>query len=717
MRLHGLFLLLLLPYAAGASSTNAPLTSPIAVPWGDATWRLRSDPASGALLGIENGNDPRHMDWLRQPGHWDKKRNWIGAPLRQGEPDLTGWGFLERNGRRCSPSKVIRTSERSWESTVESDGLRVTVIRKIDQAGDLIESYEFTNAGTNILSLPLGSISITAPFFDQYPDSVTSTASRCNTHIWTGGSSAWVNAVRMGADAPHLGLALTEGSLDAYSQRGNAPNDRGLFLLHPGPMTLKPGDSQTLAWKLFWHRGWDDFFAKLKSTPGFVRMIAKEYVVPAGQPLEISADTEGSLDAAVLSVNGYPVPFRSEGGHLTARIPTDKPGDLLVELDLNSRKTWLRAFVTPPTDDLIEARLKFIVRKQQHHAEGGAVPQGDPLDGAYLAFDNETGKQVFDAKWRDHNAGRERLAMGVLGALYLPRCKDQGFREELKASLLHYAEFLTRELEDDSGVVYQDTGRHSSGRLYNYPWMAHFHLAMYRASGDTAQLERFVRVMRAYYHQGGARYYSIGIPVTDGLKALRDAGRTAEYEELLGLFRSHADVITANGLNYPRHEVNFEQSIVAPAVQLLCEVYLATGEKSYLKAAKLQMPVLEAFAGQQPDSRLNEIAIRHWDDHWFGKRKLYGDTLPHYWSTINALAYAYYGLATGEPGWLQRADTVLKGNQSLFTPEGAGSCAHLSALTINGKPAAGNDPWANDQDWAMVHLLMVRDLKKNKEPK
>jgi hypothetical protein len=702
--------------ATNPTQTNpAILAAPAPVSWGDATWHLQSDPASGVLLGIENGNDPHHMDWLRQPGHWDKKRNWIAAPFQQGESDLTGWGFVEWNGHRLSQSKVVRTSEHSWESTAQSDGLKVTVIRKIDQEGDLAERYEFTNTGTNSLSLPMGSLSITAPFFDQYPESTTSITSRCNTHLWTGGSSAWVNAVRIGAEAPHLGLAVTGGSLDAYSQRGNVHNDRGLFLLHPGPMTLKPGESQTLSWKLFWHRGWDDFFAKLKSTPGFVRMSAREYVVSAGQPLEITADTAGSLDAPVVSANGSPVPFKSEGGHLSASIPTDKPGDLLVELDSNSRKTWLRAFVTPPVDDLIEARLKFIIRKQQRHAQGTPGPQGDPLDGAYLVFDNETGKQVFDAKWRDHNAGRERLAMGVLGALYLPRCKDPGFREELKASLLHYSEFLTRELEDEEGVVYEDTGRQSNGRLYNYPWVARFHLAMYRATGDTSQLARFVRVMRSYYRRGGGKFYSIGIPITDGLKALREAGRTAEYEELLGLFRSHADVIAANGLNYPRFEVNFEQSIVAPAVQLLLEVYLATGEKRYLEAAKLQMPVLEAFAGRQPDSRLNEITIRHWDDFWFGKLKLYGDTLPHYWSTINALAYAYYGLATGEPGWSQRADTVLKGNLSLFTPEGTGSCAHLDALTINGKPATGNDPWANDQDWALVHLLMVRDLEKSNQ--
>jgi hypothetical protein len=269
-------------------------------------------------------------------------------------------------------------------------------------------------------------------------------------------------------------------------------------------------------------------------------------------------------------------------------------------------------------------------------------------------------------------------------------------------------------LEDEEGVVYNDLGRKANNRLYNYPWVAHFHLAMFRATGDTAQLDRFLRVMRSYYRQGGAKFYSIGIPVTEGLKALQDAGRTAERDELLGLFRNHADLIAKNGVNYPRFEVNFEQSIVAPAVQLLSEVYLATGDQRYLDAAKLQMPVLEAFAGRQPDSRLHEISIRHWDDFWFGKRKLYGDTFPHYWSTINALAYSYFGMATNDQSWKHRADAALQGNLSLFTPEGTGSCAHLYALTLGGKPAACNDPWANDQDWALVNLLMVRALEKPK---
>ena len=64
----------------------------------------------------------------------------------------------------------------------------------------------------------------------------------------------------------------TQGNLDAYSQRGGALNDRGVFLLHPAAMKIAPGKSETIVWRLFWHKGWDDFFSKLGATNGFVRL-------------------------------------------------------------------------------------------------------------------------------------------------------------------------------------------------------------------------------------------------------------------------------------------------------------------------------------------------------------------------------------------------------------------------------------------------------------
>lgn len=66
---------------------------------------------------------------------------------------------------------------------------------------------------------------------------------------------------------------------------------------------------------------------------------------------------------------------------------------------------------------------------------------------------------------------------------------------------------------------------------------------------------------------------------------------------------------------------------------------METGIQKYLDGAKQQMPALEAFNGNQPSYHLNEIAIRHWDGYWFGKREMWGDTFPHYWSTLTGAAF------------------------------------------------------------------------------
>lgn len=351
--------------------------------------------------------------------------------------------------------------------------------------------------------------------------------------------------------------------------------------------------------------------------------------------------------------NGRPVKFGISGGRLFATIPTSQPGEVLVEVVNGARRATLRANVTPSVEELLAARVKFIVEHQQRNASG------DPLDGAYLAYDNDTDSQIYDAQDADHNAGRERMGMGVLAALYLPLCKDAIFKSKLEASVERYKAFVQRELEDDSGIVYGSVGRRDSGRLYNYPWAAHFHLALYQATGDPEQLDRYVRVLRSYYAQGGARFYAIGMPISEGLKALEKAGRIRERKELLADFRSQADYFLTVGTNYPMSEVNYEQAIIGPAVELLAEMYVVDGDKRYLDGVNQQMPLLEAFCGRQPDFRLNEIAVRHWDDYWFGKLKRFGDTLPHYRSTINALAYAWFGLAIHDRTWTARANTIL----------------------------------------------------------
>ena len=299
--------------------------------------------------------------------------------------------------------------------------------------------------------------------------------------------------------------------------------------------------------------------------------------------------------------------------------------------------------------DIIRSRVLFIVRHQQRNAPG------TPLDGAYLIYDNDANEQVYETGG-NHDAGRERVGMGCLVARYLLTCHDPAVVSEVRPSLDRYYAFVNRELTDENGVVYGNVGRRDAGRLYNYPWVAELHVLMYRVTGDPKCLQRFVKTIHALYGKGGYGFYCIGLPITEGLAQLKSAGMATQYQEILDEFTKHADAIAANGVQIPSSEVSYEQSIVAPAVQILLEAYLVTRQHRYLQSAKSLCTLMEAFNGRQPDYHLNDIAIRHWDDYWFGKSRQYGDTFPHYWSTITAVAFHDLSIATNDPLSQTRAE-------------------------------------------------------------
>lgn len=93
---------------------------------------------------------------------------------------------------------------------------------------------------------------------------------------------------------------------------------------------------------------------------------------------------------------------------------------------------------------------------------------------------------------------------------------------------------------------------------------------------------------------------------------------------------------------------------------------METGIQKYLDGAKQQMPALEAFNGNQPSYHLNEIAIRHWDGYWFGKREMWGDTFPHYWSTLTGAAFYLYAQCVGDNAYKRRAENIVRNNLCLF---------------------------------------------------
>ncbi|NJD10579.1 MAG: hypothetical protein FIB01_09145 [Gemmatimonadetes bacterium] len=670
----------------------------------NAHFRVAIDPLNGSLAELVHPADTVQMSWVSNSGNapWQPRSFQWGL----GYADL-GPLSLHRARWEQPDTMVVDSSTGSARVVYRIGQLRVEVTRTL--AGDAFtERYAFTNTGAT--SLPLtrrgaATFAIYAPFNDHYTNAADVLEHRSHAHVWTGGTSSWVATFRMGGRAPHLGWVLTEGALAAYSIAGRdqvtSSNTRGVFLLHPAIPELAPGETRAVAWTAFWHRGWDDFFAQCRRRSSqFVQLEASRYTAFPGEEIRIAA-RGGLTEAPRGTVNGKAVVAQQHEGLWSVSLRADSAGPLNVQLATGAGVQTVAALnVVPSLDSLIAARVRFIVARQQVHEPG------DPLDGAFLVYDNQLETMVRRDWGTDRNEGRERVGMGVLLARWL-RAQPEAHRDPtLVAALEQYYAFVSQRLQRPDGSVLDGVGSQRV-RLYDWPWVMQLHVEMARLTGSQEPLRRFVTTVENFYANGGDRFYPIGVPVLDGLSALRAAGMTAEHARVLARFVAHGERMLERGTSYPTSEVNFEQAIVGPAATFLLELHRATGEARWLEAARPHLRLLELFNGRQPDHRLNDVAIRHWDGYWFGKERSWGDTFPHYWSTLTALAFHHYAQATGDTAYARRADGIIRNNLSLFRADGRASAAFIYPLTVNGQAARFYDSYANDQDWALVHALQI----------
>lgn len=624
-------------------------------------WQLALDAGTGGLARLAHPADPHGMNWVCAPA----ENAWF--------PRSYGWGlgYVAMPGHPAAPR---------WETPETIDGLaaryRIGALRisatRAPRGEWLDEEYRFENAGES--ELPLWGIGLCMPFNDNYPDASTCVTKRCNAHIWCGGHVAWVCALRMGGTGPHLGWVLTGGHMGGYSIQGRGlltagSNARGAIVMNAGGASLKPGESLRLTATLFWHDGWEDFFARARTIPEFVEVSAEHYTLTGREEPRLAlGDPAARAGQPVAEADGE-------------RIPVALP---------NGRETWLRVQRVADVGARVRARAAFIAQKQI------VLDSGDPLYGAILSYDNNTRARFYNPAWPDQGEGREHLGMGILLAQAGARWGDVALVEAARLN----RRFVRDKLQDPDGTVYDSARNRTVQRLYNYPWVAQLHLEL----GD---LDACLRTFRQYYRRGGAAFYAFPIPMVDAVAGFRAAGRQAEAEELLALFREHADRIAACGTAFPAHEVNYEQSIVGPAALIPLEAYLLTREPKYLRCAEAFLPLLDAFNGRQPDHHLHDIAIRHWDGFWFGVKQMWGDTFPHYWSALTGWVFYRYWQATGSAEHRRRGREILLGNLSAFRPDGSASCAYLYPDAVNGNPARCWEPLANDQDWALVFLLQA----------
>lgn len=545
----------------------------------------------------------------------------------------------------------------------------------------------------------VGSIGVSFPLQDRYTDSVTCRDYRCHAHVFCGENTSYIMALRMGGAAPHLGMVLTKGSLSAYSIERDLKlqsNDRGCFWLHPSAQKFAPGDTMTLEWKVFPHQGREDFREKLRAFSQVILVDAEQYVIYPGETGKVTI--EPVFQAEKVTVNGTSLE-KTENGVYEYLFENEKTGEYVLSICADEVKTICRLLVQERPETLAAKRCAFIVDHQQYH---GKIKE---LQGAYLPYDNEE-KILVCTPENDFNAGRERTGMGVLIARALQQnlLKD---REKAEQSLREYHAFYLRELVNAAtGLVCNCSGKDNSYfRLYNYPWAVTFFLECWKLWGEKENLKTAVRITEKFYEQDGFRFYPIEMPIVMLCQELKKAGEQEDLKTVKDLFRRHADQLIEIGTAYPASEVNYEQSIIQPAAEVILQVYEVTGEEKYLRGAEQQIAVLELFDGQQPDYHLHEIAIRHWDGYWFGKRRVFGDTFPHYWSAENGRTFKRYARLTGNEEYNIRGEHSLRGVLSMFFEDGTATCAYLYPYSVNGQKTDFADPYANDQDWGLCMNL------------
>lgn len=611
--------------------------------------------SAGHLTSLIHADDPHGMNWIREDGHWGRTSVASGIQVRH-------------------------------ELTQPRDDV-------------IEESFTFTNTGNFPIITKIGDLAIQTPLNDVYTSSQVCMTERCHAHLWCDGVNSYVMAQRMGGTPPHLGLVLNRGALAHYRIERDIEvlsNDRGIFWLLPESVHLDPGQSHVVSWRLFWYSDRADFFTQAAELGGHIRMEASDYVLFEGENLTLG------LPAAS---HGLSVDDQPEHIDATCKMwNTDQLpiGPHRLEVRTPERRAHAHVLVLPHLEQLVRRRIQFIVQHQQ------CLTETSPLHGAYLTYDLEDHHQYY-THVDDHNAARERLGMGVLIArgLRLGITPSENLR-----SLEMYREFLLREIVDvDSGVVANDLAHNLDlHRLYNYAWMVVFELEMYALNSHIEHLELAARVARAYYRAGGHRFYPIELPMYRLITTLREQGRDDDADSLTHEFSHHVDTIIEFGTSYPPSEVNYEQSIVAPAASLLLDMYRIRGEHRYLAEAEKHLAILALFSGDQPHFQLHQTAIRHWDGYWFGKSKQFGDTFPHYWSALTGRAFAVHARLTGDPESASLARASLRGVLSMFEPDGRATCAVLFPWAVNDDRTEFKDPWANDQDWGLFFALDDLDV-------
>lgn len=672
--------------AASSLSVNAINATTLAFGPGHAVL----DPVTGAPLQFTDNAEPARR-YLLDTADSD----WHSIEHQWGSGHVT----TNRGGARWHTPARLHESDGVIEAVHPlPHDMRVTVRRWVD--GQVLrERYALHNGG--IETLTVTGLGVQTPFGDLYNGAEESLDRSVHAHLFTGGTWAWALAQPMSGTGRNLGVIVREGAVRAYSiesrSTGTYSNIRGHIALlatdrarNPDAfggqpeLVINPGEAFVLEWELGWYDTVTDF---LDATAAPARL--SSYAAQTGEVITVEAAEVTSPDATVTRVGDGRF-------HVTAGVH----GTYTVDIDGTARTEVL---FHDSLEEVVRRRVDYITRHQIARERPGLLAH------AFVPVDVRTLNTLHTNGWQDWTDGSERIAMPTL--IQLAALRGWVDRAEVRPLLEGWGEFAWTHLFDAEATPTRGSQVGKMPRLYDAPWHAQFFHDHYRLTGGTVALERAARIIERNFDLGGAGHLSITLSETT--LAIADSLETAGEADRAGTLRANllksARHFLQIGKCLPVHEVNYEQSIVAPLIDLLTAAFDLTGERVFYDAIAERLPWLLAFGGPQPHARLHGVAIRHWDGYWFGIERLWGDVFPHHWTTLTAatLRRLPEDLRTAETELI--AEAVLRANMANQFADGSATCAYVMPSTVDGRAAHLADPLANDQDWHLVLWLRTLD--------
>ncbi|MFI6609946.1 hypothetical protein [Streptomyces sp. NPDC050507] len=645
------------------------------------------DPATGAPQRFIDDEAPDRT-FLLDPA----SVTWHGAAHQWG----TGHIVTDRGSARWHTPHALRVRPGEvWADYRLVADLELCVRRTVS-ADRIVERYVVRNAGRE--SVTITGLGIQTPFADLYEGAERALARAVHAHVFTGGSWAWVLAQPMSGTGRSLGLIVREGALHAYAvesrNKDSLSNVRGHLVLLATDHTrnpeafggqpkleLAPGQETAVVWELGWYETADAFLAHT-CPPATL----SAYAAHVDGDLVI----DGARDVACLDPRMTVV----REGASRHRLSASAHDTYALHVDGSARTEVLFHL---PLREMVQRRARIIMEK--HRARERPGLRGH----AFLPVDTRTGLTHQEGGWADWSDGSERIAMPIL--LQLATIRGWLSEKRTEPLLDGWAQFAAAHLLDSTAAPRRGSDLHHLGpRLYDAPWLAQFFHDRFNLTGDDGHLCLAARILERNFELGGREHLSLTLSQTALAVAssLAAGGDHRRADGLRGNILESARYFVKAGRQLPHHEVAYEQSMVAPLLDLLIDAHRLTQDTQFSRAIEERLPWLLAFSGPQPHVRLHGVAIRHWDGYWFGAQRLWGDVFPHHWSTLTACTLRRLPADLRTTTTDRLAEHILAANMANYREDGSATCAFVMPSAVDGRAAHMADPLANDQDWHLA---------------